>query len=254
MDAPEPLPPSPSPADETVTFRRSHLYAALLPLAFVVGIAVGYLMWGRAAPAAAPSAAAQTSGAQQQAASGDSAPQKIKRYPVPEDGNPSIGPKDAKITIIEFSDYQCPYCKQWYNDVYLKLLQTYPEQVRIVYRDFPLDSIHPNARPAAVAAYCGGQQDAYFKYHDALFGGKYGLDEAGFKKIASDLGIDSGKFETCLKSDAASASVEKNYQYAANLGVQSTPTFFINGIPLVGAQPFDVFKQVIDQELAGKLQ
>ena len=239
--------------DDRVVFKRSHLYAALLPLAFVVGLSVGYLFWGRdtGSPPAAPQAAAPAAVAQapQEAA----AEQNVKRYDVPVDDDPAIGPEDAPITLIEFSDYECPYCGRWHEQVFTKLRQEYPDTVRIVYRDFPLTSIHPNAVPAAEAANCANEQDSYWEFHEKLFSGEYGLGEQAYVQYADDLGLDMEQFEECLESGRYNDEVMADYQYAASLGVRSTPTFFLNGIPLVGAQPYEVFKEVIEKELAGEI-
>lgn len=216
--------------------RRASLLAWLIPVAFVFGIGVGYLLWGgkldQTAQAAVPDEATETT-----------------RYDVPVDDDPSIGPADAPVTIIEFSDYQCPYCKKWHDEVLPQILKTYPDQVRFVYRDFPLSG-HVGAAPAAEAAGCAGAQEKYWEYQDALFSETYSFDETGFKQIAKDLKLDEAKFAECLASDQYVKEAQADYEFAANLGVQSTPTFFINGIAVIGAQPFDSFKQVIDQELA----
>jgi protein-disulfide isomerase len=214
---------------------------------FVLGIVSGFLIWGgktQAAVAVADTAAdtAATLPSQQ-----------VTRYPVEEGGNPSIGPADAAITIIEFSDYQCPYCQKWQSQVYRQLLDNYPTQVRIVYRDFPLLSIHPEAVPAASAANCANEQGAYFRYHDKLFSYEYELGKDTYLKYAQELKLDMTAFTACLESDKYKDEVMADYQYAADMGIQSTPTFFINGLYLIGAQPYDVFKKLIDQELAGEI-
>jgi len=253
----EPIPVAP-PEENTVTFKRSHLYAALLPLAFVIGLSVGYLFWGRTPAPAQPAQAAASSDssapAADQAASATSAgPQEVQRYDVPADDDPSLGPADAKITIIEFSDYECPYCTKWRSEVWPHLQETYPTQVRLVYRDFPLTSIHSNAAMAAEAANCAGEQGQYWEYHDLLFAGAYGLSESAYLKYAQDLSLDGDALKQCLDERRYQEEVEADYNYAAELGIRSTPTFFINGIAIVGAQPFEVFQEVIDLELAGKL-
>ena len=227
---------------DTLVFKRSHFYALMVPLAFVLGLGVGYLFWGR--QAAAPTQAAGQVETQQ--------PQAVKRYDVPVDDDPAIGPEDAPITIIEFSDYECPYCRRWYDQVFLRLRQEYPDKVRIVFRDFPLSSIHPNATAAAEAANCAGEQDAYWDFHGKLFTGE-GLNNNLYVQYAKDLGLNVEDFQACLESGRYQSEVQADYKYASDLGVQSTPTFFLNGIPIVGAQPWDVFKQVIDKELAGEI-
>jgi protein-disulfide isomerase len=249
--------------DQWVKFKRSHLYAALLPLAFVAGLAVGFLFWGRtpavastrqagAAPAAdqaeAPGAARNEPDAQQAAQA-----QNVPRYDVPIDDDPTLGPASAAITIIEFSDYECPYCRRWHAEVFPRLMETYSGQIRFVYRDFPLSSIHANAEPAAQAANCAGEQGAYWDYNARLFNARLGLNDKAYRQYASDLSLDTQAFEACLQEGRFASEVKADYDFAANLGVRSTPTFFINGIALVGAQPFEVFQEVIDKELAGEI-
>lgn len=177
----------------------------------------------------------------------------VTRYDIVEDGDPSLGPADAPITIIEFSDYQCPYCQRWHDQVWSKLIETFPGQIRLVYRDFPLYSIHAEAGPAAAAANCAGDQDAYWQFHNLLFGGGLELGRETYLKYAADLGLNSDTFTTCLDDNRYEVEVTADYEYALGLGIQSTPTFFINGIALVGAQPFEVFQEVIEMELAGQL-
>jgi protein-disulfide isomerase len=238
---------SPEPveeAEDSFTFRATHFYAVLVVLAFSVGVLIGYLAWGRAA-------SVQTSGPVAQAPVDTPAPQYV-RYKVPTDGFPSIGPADAPITIVEFSDFQCPYCRQWQQQTYQPLLDAYPGKIRIVYRDFPLTSIHPNAFPAAEAAQCANEQSAFWPYHDKLFSSE-NLGDDVYKQYAQDLGLDMTKFDDCLSNHTYQQYVQSNSDFAQNLGVNSTPTFFINGLAVVGAQPLNVFQQVIDKELAGQI-
>lgn len=254
-------------ADDTITFKRSHFYAALVPLAFILGLGVGFLFWGRSgetravAAATAPgsgaesAAAAASSGqtAQGQAAAEAEGSETVRRYDVPVDDDPQLGPNDAPITIIEFSDYECPFCKRFHEETFFRLLDAYEGQIRFVYRDFPLASIHSNAIPAAEAANCAREQEAFWEFHDLLFGLSQGLSRDAYLSYARSLGLDEAAFEACLDSRRYQEEVEDDYNFAARLGVRSTPTFFINGLPLVGAQPFEVFQQVIDQELAGEI-
>ena len=172
---------------------------------------------------------------------------------MPVDDDPSIGPDDAPITIVEFSDYECPYCRSWHNDVFARLQEEYPQQVRLVYRDFPLSSIHANAVPAAEAANCANEQDKFWPFHENLFSMELGLSDEAYQEYASRLGMNVQAFLECMESGRYQTEVQADYQFASDLGVRSTPTFFINGIAVVGAQPFDVFKQVIDKELAGEI-
>jgi protein-disulfide isomerase len=248
--------PKPEKADNTITFKRSHLYAVLLPLAFVAGLSVGFIFWGRSSgtppqTAAAPQTNSAASAASEANASQQS--QKVTRYDIPIDDDPILGPENAPITIIEFSDYECPYCRQWHEQVYHRLFETYPDQVRLVYRDFPLYNSHPNAVPAAEAADCADEQGAFWDYHDKLFGMELGLSSEAYQQYAEDLNLDMDAFNECVETRKYREEVQADYTFASNLGVRSTPTFFINGIALVGAQPFEVFQQVIDKELAGEL-
>jgi len=241
--------------DSTLTFNRSHVYAALLPLTFVVGVAVGYIFWGRSTPnatagdtaAVAPAAeAAPAQAAQVQ-------PEQVQRYDIPEDDDPVFGPNEAPITIVEFSDFECPYCRRWHLEVWPQIQAAYADEVRLIFRDFPLSTIHANATPAAAAANCAGEQDSYWEFNELLFSMEMGLDKNAYEQYASQLNLDMDAFNECLDSGRQNDEINGDYEYAANLGVRSTPTFFVNGIPLVGAQPFEVFQDLIEQELAGEI-
>jgi protein-disulfide isomerase len=204
-----------------------------IPVAFFIGLLSGYLLWGSGS---APSAAVATA---------------VKRVTVSTEGEPSIGPQDAPITIVEFSDYQCPYCTAWYQQTFSQLLSNYPGQIRFVYRDLPLP-MHPEAVPAAEAADCAGEQSAYWEYHDALFSDKYTLGRAAYEQYATDLGLDAVAFKTCLDDHRYQAEVQSDGADAAQLGLNGTPSFVINGRIVVGALPYASFKTIIDEELAAK--
>ncbi len=161
-------------------------------------------------------------------------------------GRPEKGNPEAPITIIEFSDYECPFCKRAEPTV-ARVLKEYGDKVRVVFRDFPLD-FHANARPAAEAAKCANQ-GKFWAYHEKLFAAK-ALSPATLKAIAGEVGLDTAKFEQCIASAEAKAAVEQDIRDGAEAGVTGTPAFFINGRMLSGAQPFEKFKEVIDEELA----
>jgi len=207
-----------------------------LPVVFLLGLGSGWLLWG------------QTSDTTQVTVKDD-----VKRYTVPTGDNPSQGPENAPITIVEFSDYQCPYCVRWYKEVYTRLMKDYAGKIRFVYRDFPLYSIHPEAQSAAEAADCAGEQDAYWLYHDALFGQKSGLGTQAYTQYASELGLNIDQFNNCVSEHRFKTEVDADFEFATSLGVSSTPTFFVNGLAVIGAQPFEVFQQIIDKELAGEI-
>lgn len=240
--------------DDTVTFKRSHFYAVLTVLAFAVGVLLGYVVWGFD-PNEGQSQTVQAAGQPVGPPAPQARPteeQQFTRYDIPSEGFPSLGPADAPITIVEFSDYQCPFCRRWHLEVYEPLLAAYPGKIRMVYRHLPLTSIHPDAQAAAEAAMCAGDQDAYWPYHNLLFSSE-SLDQQTFLQYAQELSLDMDQFQTCVTERKFKEAVEADSDFAVNLGVRSTPTFFINGLAIVGAQPLEVFKQVIDKELAGEI-
>jgi protein-disulfide isomerase len=231
--------------EEFVTFRRTHFYSALVVLAFGVGLLLGYVIWGRGAASVAQPAApvAEAPAAEQ--------PQ-YTRYEILTEGYPSLGPDDAPITIVEFSDFQCPFCRRFHDETYSDLLNAYPGQIRFVYRNLPLTSIHPDAMPSAVASLCANDQGVYWEYHEKLFSSE-SLTRETFVQYATDLNLDVEEFNACLDSGKHDEFISKDMEFAFNLGVQSTPTFFINGLAIVGAQPLSSFTQLIDKELAGEI-
>jgi len=179
-------------------------------------------------------------------------PLKIKlkppRFKVAAEGHPELGPKDAPVTIVEFGDFQCPFCKK--SEDSIKQVRTkYADKVRLVYMDFPL-SFHPNALPAAEAARCAGDQGKFWQFHDALFDAQPNLKSADLKAAAAKLGLDRQKFDSCLDQNKYQNAVRIDQAEGESLGVDGTPAFFINGRPLTGAQPASEFEQIIDEELS----
>ena len=160
------------------------------------------------------------------------------------------GGAKAPVTIVEFSDYQCPFCQRA-ESVVDQVMQAYGNKVRLVFRDFPLP-IHPQARPAAEAASCANAQGKFWEYHAKLFANQSALGDDKLKEYAQDVGLDPAKFEECLTRKPFSAAIDKDMSEAAKLGINGTPAFFINGRLLSGAQPFEKFKEVIDEELHAK--
>jgi protein-disulfide isomerase len=166
--------------------------------------------------------------------------------------SPVKGPAKAPIELIEFADFQCPYCLS-ISPTLKKVLDTYGDRIRFVYRNFPLDS-HPNARPAAEAAQCANEQGQFWPYHDRLFGDPGKLSDAELKQAAAALGLDSPRFNKCVDEHKYRSIVDADLKAGTEAGVTGTPAFFINGRLLSGAQPFDAFKHVIDEELEIKKQ
>ncbi len=165
-------------------------------------------------------------------------------------GRPSRGGgEDAPVTMIEFADYECPYCKLAQPTVE-QVLDTYGDKVRYVYRDFPLP-FHSHARPASLAARCAEEQGKgkYWEYHDALFEAP-DLSTDGLRSLADSVGLDRAKFDDCLASEKYNDAIDKDVSDGSNAGVNGTPAFFINGRFLSGALPFEQLKAVIDEELA----
>ncbi len=161
------------------------------------------------------------------------------------------GDADAPVTIIEWSDFECPFCTRFYTQTLGQIEDTYIStgKVKLIYKDFPL-GFHANAQKAGEAAKCAGAQDMFWEMHDKLFdeGVKGGV--TAFKGFAADLGLDTKQFNTCLDSGMMAESVKKDMAEGQAAGITGTPGFTINGNVLSGAQPFDKFKEVIDAELA----
>jgi len=162
-------------------------------------------------------------------------------------GRPERGPKTAAVTIIEFSDYECPFCKKAEESVQ-QVLKTYGDKVRFIYRDFPLD-IHADARPAAEAAHCANAQNKFWEYHDKLITSQ-DLSADKLKTLADEVKLDRAKFDECVAKQQFKADIDKDISDGADVGVTGTPAFFINGRMLSGAEPFEKFKEIIDEELA----
>ena len=186
-----------------------------------------------------------------QAATGEGAqPTPAGPVDVSVDDDPSIGAADAPVTIVEFSDFQCPYCARFQSETLPQIIQNYGDRVRFVYRDFPLTSLHANALKAAEASECADDQGAYWKYHDLLFQNQSALDDASLKNYAATLGLDTTAFNQCLDSDEKMSEVQKDYQDGITAGVQGTPAFFVNGNLIEGAQPYSAFQAAIEAALA----
>lgn len=172
------------------------------------------------------------------------------RLQVSADDDPVKGAENAPVTIIEFSDFQCSFCGRFFTQTLPSLEKEYIEtgKVKLVYRDFPL-SMHENAQKAAEAAECADEQGKFWEYHDKIFKNQNALDTASLKQYAEDLGLDTTKFNDCLDSNKMASEVQNDFSDGQSYGGSGTPTFFINGQKLVGAQPFSAFKQIIDAEL-----
>ncbi|HEX4824569.1 MAG TPA: thioredoxin domain-containing protein [Candidatus Polarisedimenticolaceae bacterium] len=163
---------------------------------------------------------------------------------------PSMGPADAPIVMVEWSDYQCPFCKRAAPTVE-QILSEYKGKIRFVYRDYPLP-FHQQAMPSSIAAHCAEEQGKFWDYHNNLFNNPGDLSQADLTKRATDLGLDSKAFGACMDAKKPEALINAAYNDGAAVGVTGTPAFFINGRMLVGAQPVDTFRGVINDELERK--
>lgn len=171
----------------------------------------------------------------------------VPRIEVSADDDPFVGAADAPVTIIQFAEFQCPYCGKARESVD-KVMSVYEGKVKFVFRDFPLD-FHQNAIPAAVAANCAGQQDKYWPVHDAFMQNQTALAEGDLIRVARTAGVDMEKWEACRKDPAIEAEIRADAEAGSKAGVTGTPAFFINGIFINGAQPYEKFKAIVDSEL-----
>jgi protein-disulfide isomerase len=171
------------------------------------------------------------------------------------DDDPYKGDENAPVTIVEFSDFQCPFCARFFSNTLSQIENDYIStgKVKLVYRDFPL-SFHPNAQPAAEAAECAREQGKFWEFHDKIFENQQALSASSYKQWASELGLDTAKFNSCVDSGKYRSEVQKDFADGSALGASGTPTFFIGksdglGQKIVGAQPYSVFQQAIEAYL-----
>ncbi len=191
----------------------------------------------------------QPSAMQQPSANPSAAP--VQQISVDDDA--VKGDPNAKVTIVEFSDFQCPFCGRFFRDTLPSIEKEYVAtgKVKMVFRDFPL-SFHENAQKAAEAAECAHEQGKFWEMHDKLYNNQQALAVSDLKKYAADLKLDTTKFNSCLDSSKYKQETQNDEADGQKYGVSGTPAFFINGRKLVGAQPFSAFKSIIDAELAAK--
>ena len=190
-------------------------------------------------------------------------PPPFKEADIDVQGDPVMGNKDAKVTMVEFTDYQCPFCGRAFRQTFPPVVAEYVKtgKVRYILHDYPLQQLHPNAFKAAEAARCAGDQGKYWEMHDRLFGNQKALDEKGLLASAQALGLDSKQFQSCLDTSKYKAEIQSEIQQGKKLGVTGTPTFFFgltgtdpNKITATkkigGAYPYTAFKKAIDDILS----
>ncbi len=216
----------------------------------VIGFAVGKMVGPGANSGNTPTAAVAAPGAPGKPALAARGPGGDDQtvFKVPIDGAPLHGNVAAPVTIVEFSDYQCPFCGRA-NGTIKQIEDDYGQKVRVVMRQFPL-SFHQNARPAALAALAAGEQGKYWEMHEKLFGNQNALDAASIEKYATELGLNLEKFKSDMQNQKLADIISRDQAAGSQVGVTGTPAFFINGRKISGAQPIQNFKTVIDQELA----
>jgi protein-disulfide isomerase len=205
---------------------------------FIVGFAVADLLFG-------PEAGARRAPEQPVEAAGPP----IDVGEIPTAGRPSRGSQTAPVTIVEFTDYQCPFCRRHFQTTLPALLAVYGDSVRYVIRNYPIPSLHPDAPKAAEAAECSHDQGMFWRYHDHLFRVTE-LDQRSLKQYAAELGLDTVAFNRCLDTGAKAALVAQDVRDARGYGARGTPAIFVNGRLFAGAKPFEVFAAYIDSLLS----
>src|SRR5215471_17476794 len=172
----------------------------------------------------------------------------IERYRVPLSSAPIEGPESAQVTIVEFSDFQCPFCGRVVDTV-KQIEKAYGKKVRIQFRNNPLP-FHDKAQLAAEAAVAAGAQGKFWEMHDKMFANQQKLDRPDLEGYAKEIGLDMTKFKAALDQGTGKAQIQADKALAAQIGASGTPSFFINGRPVRGAVPFDTFKKTIDEEIS----
>jgi protein-disulfide isomerase len=173
-----------------------------------------------------------------------------QRYNISVDDDPAWGPTDAAVTIVEFSDFNCPFCSRFHQESYSQIKQNYGDKVRFVYRDFPIVQLHPYAEIAAQAANCANDQGKYWDYHDLLLQNYDKSTRNDLEIYAKQLSLDMNAFKQCVDSGKHKQEIQKDIAEGTEYGVEGTPTLFINGRPVIGAQPYAIFAKYIDEELS----
>ncbi len=256
--------PAPTPPSTNSGKLNPWMVSTLVMLGVIAGFGISQLPYFKGASQQTQVAALQPpsgQGAAGQTAQPSDTPQPLTADQIaklPAD-SPTVGSPDAKITVVEFSDFQCPYCEKFFTNTLSSIQEDYVKtgKVKIVYRNFPLE-FHPQAFPAAEAGACANEQGKFWEMHDKLFRGQQ--DWAGspkaaqtFSSYAKSIGLDSKQFDSCMTTHKFADGIRKDSIDGVALGVNGTPSFFINGKPLSGAMPYEtIFKPIFEAELAGK--
>ncbi len=167
--------------------------------------------------------------------------------------DPVIGFDGAPVVIVEFLDYECPFCREA-APIIKQVMAAYPDAVKLVIRDFPVDSVHPEAINAAVAANCALEQGKFWEYHDTLYSQQDNLGSDLYNSLATTLGLDKIKFNSCLNSLAIRNEISNDFNAGVDAGVRGTPTFFVNNKKVEGPLPFDLWQKIIQSEIDNKFK
>jgi len=231
--------------EETITMSKVTLWkvvSGVLGLFLLISLFTGGFGIGKSSEGTAPTAVAPRPSIQ--IAAGD--------MEALADDDPFLGDENAPVTIVEFSDYECPFCARFYSQTLNQIKSKYVDtgKVKFVYRDFPL-AFHPQAEPSAIAANCAGMQGKYFEFHDKIFdnGGAGGKSSTDYRRWAQELSLDVAAWESCLNDPQQKLEIQKDMQDGTAVGIRGTPGFIINGQLVSGAQPFSVFEQIIESQL-----
>ena len=221
----------------TFTMKKHHMYLGLgVVLGFGVGYATAMVLSLRVAAAPAAVAALPDFG-------------ELTSVEVQIEGRPYRGPDNAPVTVLEFTDYECPFCARHFQETYAGLLSEYEGTLKYVMRNFPLSSIHPQAQRAAEAAECAEEQGRFWEYHDLLFQHTPALAIENLTAYATEAGLDTERFQDCPESGRKADVVAEDLEEGLSYGVTGTPAFFINGRRVVGALSLDDFGSYIDAAL-----
>jgi protein-disulfide isomerase len=241
--------PASAPAGETITIKKDALWkysTFILAAILIVGAFAFFIGDGGSGTGQAVNAPSAPN------PSAPSAPVVVADVDVGD--APFKGNENAPVTLIEFTDYQCPFCSRHFTQTYPQIISQYVDtgKVKYVSMDFPLNNIHPEAQKAAEAAHCVRDQqgdDGYFAMHDKIFANQGTMSIDNYKKWAAELKVNQQEFDSCLDSGKNAGIVAAGLQEGQANGIRGTPGFLINGKPLSGAQPFSAFQQAIDAEL-----
>ncbi len=254
---PDPVPETAAPGEVIEINRSAVYYVVTAALFFVFGYIVAWLVFNSTMGSVVndiKSAVSDTMSTKIAQMPANAVAVNPTETPIPHQtidpgDSPSWGPADAKVTVVEYSDFQCPYCELFYRSTYKLMQQKYGDKIRFVYKDFPLPQ-HPDAMPAAVASHCAIEQGKFWEYHDALFSNQQDLSKDALIRYAGQIGLDVPKFTDCFQTGKYQAKVNQNLQSGINYSANSTPTFFINGDHFAGAYSFDQMSQILDYYLS----